>query len=101
MLMHLLQGSSCARACLALDDLSPFNSAVLTVPAGQVAEEAALEDRDYAEEEDQPVAKKQKVEQNAYDLGEDKVEIPTPNFDCCRLLCVPMLGFCSAGAISE
>ncbi|KAM9514984.1 GA-binding protein subunit beta-2 isoform 1-T1 [Guaruba guarouba] len=45
---------------------------VLTVPAGQVAEEAALEDRGYAEEEDQPLAKKQKVEQNAYDSGEDK-----------------------------
>uniref|UniRef100_A0A672UIY6 GA binding protein transcription factor subunit beta 2 n=1 Tax=Strigops habroptila TaxID=2489341 RepID=A0A672UIY6_STRHB len=45
---------------------------VLGVPAGQVAEEAAVEDRDYTEEEEQPVAKKQRVEQNAYDSGEDK-----------------------------
>ncbi|XP_061298905.1 GA-binding protein subunit beta-2 [Pezoporus flaviventris] len=45
---------------------------VLTVPAGQAAEETALEDRACAEEEDQPVAKKQKVEQNACDSGGDK-----------------------------
>lgn len=45
---------------------------VLGVPAGQVAEEAAVEDRDYTEEEEQPVAKKQRVEQNAYDSGKEK-----------------------------
>ncbi|XP_061215565.1 GA-binding protein subunit beta-2 [Neopsephotus bourkii] len=47
---------------------------VLAVPAGQVAEEqeAALEGRGCAEEEEQPVAKKQKVEQSACDSGEGK-----------------------------
>uniref|UniRef100_A0A8B9G3G6 GA binding protein transcription factor subunit beta 2 n=1 Tax=Amazona collaria TaxID=241587 RepID=A0A8B9G3G6_9PSIT len=45
---------------------------VLAVPAGQGAEEAALEGRDDAEEEDQPLAKRQKVEPNAYGSGEDK-----------------------------
>ncbi|XP_033927208.1 GA-binding protein subunit beta-2 [Melopsittacus undulatus] len=44
---------------------------VLTVPVAQAAEETALEETEYAEEE-QPVAKKQKGEQEAYDLGEDK-----------------------------
>uniref|UniRef100_A0A663MU10 GA binding protein transcription factor subunit beta 2 n=1 Tax=Athene cunicularia TaxID=194338 RepID=A0A663MU10_ATHCN len=37
---------------------------VLTVPAGQVAEETLAEDGDDAEEEEEPPAKKQKVEQN-------------------------------------
>ncbi|KFP59799.1 GA-binding protein subunit beta-2, partial [Cariama cristata] len=45
---------------------------VLTVPAGQVAEETVIEDRDDAEEEEEPLAKKQKVEQNVDDLKEDK-----------------------------
>ncbi|KAM6037895.1 GA-binding protein subunit beta-2 isoform 2-T7 [Theristicus caerulescens] len=45
---------------------------VLTVPAGQVAEEAVTEDGDDAEEEEKPLAKKQKVEQNVDDSEEDK-----------------------------
>ncbi|KFV97599.1 GA-binding protein subunit beta-2, partial [Fulmarus glacialis] len=45
---------------------------VLTVPAGQVAEETVIEDRDDAEEEEKPLAKKQKVEQNVDDSKEDK-----------------------------
>ncbi|XP_054038708.1 GA-binding protein subunit beta-2 [Rissa tridactyla] len=45
---------------------------VLTVPAGQVAEETVVEDRDDAEEEEKPLAKKQKVEQNVDDSKEDK-----------------------------
>ncbi|XP_040474631.1 GA-binding protein subunit beta-2 isoform X1 [Falco naumanni] len=45
---------------------------VLTVPAGQVAEETVIEDGDDAEEEEKPLAKKQKVEQNVDDLKEDK-----------------------------
>ncbi|XP_074665652.1 GA-binding protein subunit beta-2 isoform X4 [Strix aluco] len=44
---------------------------VLTVPAGQVAEETLAEDRDDAEEEEEPLAKKLKVEQNVDDW-EDK-----------------------------
>ncbi|XP_075032356.1 GA-binding protein subunit beta-2 isoform X3 [Calonectris borealis] len=46
---------------------------VLTVPAGQVAEETVIEDRDDAEEEEKPLAKKQKVEQNVDDSKEDKM----------------------------
>ncbi|KFQ73977.1 GA-binding protein subunit beta-2, partial [Phaethon lepturus] len=45
---------------------------VLTVPAGQVAEETVIEDRDDAEEEEKPLAKKQKVEQNVDEPKEDK-----------------------------
>nr|XP_047910568.1 GA-binding protein subunit beta-2 isoform X4 [Anser cygnoides]XP_047910570.1 GA-binding protein subunit beta-2 isoform X4 [Anser cygnoides]XP_047910571.1 GA-binding protein subunit beta-2 isoform X4 [Anser cygnoides]XP_047910572.1 GA-binding protein subunit beta-2 isoform X4 [Anser cygnoides] len=45
---------------------------VLTVPAGQVAEETIIEDGDDAEEEEEPLAKKQKVEQNVNDLEESK-----------------------------
>ncbi|XP_054661998.1 GA-binding protein subunit beta-2 isoform X1 [Grus americana] len=45
---------------------------VLTVPAGQVAEETVIEDRDDAEEEEKPLAKKQKVEQDVDDSKEDK-----------------------------
>ncbi|XP_029880400.1 GA-binding protein subunit beta-2 isoform X2 [Aquila chrysaetos chrysaetos] len=45
---------------------------VLTVPAGQVAEETVLEDRGDAEDEEKPLAKKQKVEQNIDDSKEDK-----------------------------
>ncbi|KGL96861.1 GA-binding protein subunit beta-2, partial [Charadrius vociferus] len=45
---------------------------VLTVPAGQVAEETVIEERDDAEEEEKPLAKKQKVEQNVDDSKEDK-----------------------------
>ncbi|XP_009632531.2 GA-binding protein subunit beta-2 isoform X1 [Egretta garzetta] len=45
---------------------------VLTVPAGQVAEETVTEDRDDAEEEEKPLAKKQKVEQDVDDSKEDK-----------------------------
>ncbi|XP_069650272.1 GA-binding protein subunit beta-2 isoform X2 [Haliaeetus albicilla] len=45
---------------------------VLTVPAGQVAEETVLEDKGVAEDEEKPLAKKQKVEQNTDDLKEDK-----------------------------
>ncbi|XP_074785425.1 GA-binding protein subunit beta-2 isoform X1 [Athene noctua] len=44
---------------------------VLTVPAGQVAEETLAEDGDDAEEEEELPAKKQKVEQNVDD-SEDK-----------------------------
>ncbi|XP_074665651.1 GA-binding protein subunit beta-2 isoform X3 [Strix aluco] len=46
-------------------------TSVLTVPAGQVAEETLAEDRDDAEEEEEPLAKKLKVEQNVDDW-EDK-----------------------------
>ncbi|XP_062454106.1 GA-binding protein subunit beta-2 isoform X2 [Rhea pennata] len=45
---------------------------VLTVPAGQVAEETIIEDSDDAEEEEEPPVKKQKAEQNVNDLEEDK-----------------------------
>ncbi|KFV77655.1 GA-binding protein subunit beta-2, partial [Struthio camelus australis] len=45
---------------------------VLTVPAGQVAEETIIEDGDDAEEEEEPPAKKQKAEENVSDLEEDK-----------------------------
>ncbi|KAM9264616.1 GA-binding protein subunit beta-2 isoform 1-T2 [Morus bassanus] len=45
---------------------------VLTVPAGQVAEETVLEERGDAEEEEVPLAKKQKVEQNVDDPKEDQ-----------------------------
>ncbi|KAM6365064.1 GA-binding protein subunit beta-2 isoform 2-T4 [Pluvialis apricaria] len=45
---------------------------VLTIPAGQVAEETVIEDGDDAEEEETPLAKKQKVEQNVDDSKEDK-----------------------------
>ncbi|KAM6309302.1 GA-binding protein subunit beta-2 isoform 1-T3 [Podargus strigoides] len=45
---------------------------VLTVPAGQVAEEAVTEDGDDAGEEEKQLAKKQKVEQNADDSKADK-----------------------------
>ncbi|GAB0201092.1 GA-binding protein subunit beta-2 [Grus japonensis] len=45
---------------------------VLTVPAGQVAEETVIEDRDDAEEEEKPLAKKQKVEQDVDESKEDK-----------------------------
>ncbi|KFQ73997.1 GA-binding protein subunit beta-2, partial [Phoenicopterus ruber ruber] len=45
---------------------------VLTVPAGQVAEEAVTGDRDDAEEEEKPLAKKQKVEQSVDDSKEAK-----------------------------
>ncbi|XP_035202303.1 GA-binding protein subunit beta-2 isoform X3 [Oxyura jamaicensis] len=45
---------------------------VLTVPAGQVAEETVIEDGDDAEEEEEPLAKKQKVEQNVNDSEESK-----------------------------
>ncbi|KFZ67923.1 GA-binding protein subunit beta-2, partial [Podiceps cristatus] len=45
---------------------------VLTVPAGQVAEETVIEDRDDAEEEEKPRAKKQKVERNVDDSKADK-----------------------------
>uniref|UniRef100_A0A8C8B2Y7 GA binding protein transcription factor subunit beta 2 n=1 Tax=Otus sunia TaxID=257818 RepID=A0A8C8B2Y7_9STRI len=43
---------------------------VLTVPAGQVAEETLAEDGDDAEEEEEPLAKKPKVEQNVDDLDD-------------------------------
>ncbi|XP_075593210.1 GA-binding protein subunit beta-2 isoform X3 [Balearica regulorum gibbericeps] len=45
---------------------------VLTLPAGQVAEETVIEDRDDAEEQEKPLAKKQKVEQDVDDSKEDK-----------------------------
>ncbi|XP_075301247.1 GA-binding protein subunit beta-2 isoform X1 [Opisthocomus hoazin] len=45
---------------------------VLTVPAGQVAEETVIEDGDDAEEEEKPLAKKQKVEQDVDASKEDK-----------------------------
>ncbi|TFK06640.1 guanine nucleotide-binding protein G(o) subunit alpha-like [Platysternon megacephalum] len=46
---------------------------VLTVPAGQVAEETVIEeDDDDVEEEEHPPAKKQKVDQNVNDLEENK-----------------------------
>ncbi|KFP40836.1 GA-binding protein subunit beta-2, partial [Chlamydotis macqueenii] len=45
---------------------------VLTVPAGQVAEEAVTEDRDGAEEEEEPLAKKQKAEEDVDDSKEEK-----------------------------
>ncbi|XP_014816323.1 PREDICTED: GA-binding protein subunit beta-2 [Calidris pugnax] len=45
---------------------------VLTVPAGQVAEEAVTEERDDAEEEEKPLAKKQKVEGDVDDSKEDE-----------------------------
>ncbi|XP_042641518.1 GA-binding protein subunit beta-2 [Tyto alba] len=45
---------------------------VLTVPAGQVAEETVIEDGGDSEEEEKPLAKKQKVEQNVDDSKEDK-----------------------------
>uniref|UniRef100_A0A8C0ID54 GA binding protein transcription factor subunit beta 2 n=1 Tax=Bubo bubo TaxID=30461 RepID=A0A8C0ID54_BUBBB len=63
---------------------------VLTVPAGQVAEETFAEDGDDAEEEEEPLAKKLKVEPNEDDW-EDKVDTPACNLDCRRLLCVPLL----------
>lgn len=80
----LLSGNICAKACLTLHNLSPFNFSVLTVPAGQVAEETIIEDGDDAEEEEEPLAKKQKVEQNVNDLEESKVDIPSCN--CCCLM---------------
>ncbi|XP_053866869.1 GA-binding protein subunit beta-2 [Malaclemys terrapin pileata] len=48
---------------------------VLTVPAGQVAEETVIEeedDDDDVEEEEHPPAKKQKIDQNVNDLEENK-----------------------------
>ncbi|XP_014424447.1 GA-binding protein subunit beta-2 isoform X2 [Pelodiscus sinensis] len=46
---------------------------VLTVPAGQVAEETVIEEEDGdIEEEEPPPAKKQKVDQNLNDLEENK-----------------------------
>ncbi|XP_024057732.2 GA-binding protein subunit beta-2 [Terrapene carolina triunguis] len=49
---------------------------VLTVPAGQVAEETVIEeeedDDDVVEEEEHPPAKKQKIDQNVNDLEENK-----------------------------
>lgn len=84
-------GNICAKACLTLYNLSPFNFSVLTVPAGQVAEETVIEDRDDAEEEEKPLAKKQKVEQNVDDSKEDKVDTPACNFDCRHLLRVSLL----------
>ncbi|KAG6925560.1 GA binding protein transcription factor beta subunit 2 [Chelydra serpentina] len=48
---------------------------VLTVPAGQVAEETVIEEEeedDDVEEEEHPPAKKQKVDQNLNDLEENK-----------------------------
>ncbi|XP_064331306.1 GA-binding protein subunit beta-2 [Phalacrocorax carbo] len=45
---------------------------VLTVPAGQVAEETVIEERDDAEEEEMPLAKKQRVEQTVDDPKEDQ-----------------------------
>lgn len=68
-----------------------FHFSVLTVPAGQVAEETVTEDRDDAEEEEKPLAKKQKVEQDVDDSKEDKVDTPACNFDCRHLLPVSLL----------
>ncbi|XP_005293793.1 GA-binding protein subunit beta-2 [Trachemys scripta elegans] len=46
---------------------------VLTVPAGQVAEETVIEEEDDdVEEEEHPPAKKQKIDQNVNDLEENK-----------------------------
>uniref|UniRef100_A0A7M4EIZ0 GA binding protein transcription factor subunit beta 2 n=1 Tax=Crocodylus porosus TaxID=8502 RepID=A0A7M4EIZ0_CROPO len=45
---------------------------VLNVPAGQVTEETVIEEDGDVEEEEQPPAKKQKVEQDASDLEENK-----------------------------
>lgn len=69
-----------ASACLALYNLSPFNFPVLTVPAGQVAEEAVPGDD--AEEEEELEAKKQKVGQSPDD---SKVDAPARGLDCWRL----------------
>lgn len=70
--------------------MSPFNFSVLTVPAGQVAEETVLEDKGDAEDEEKPLAKKQKVEQNTDDSKEDKVDTAACNFDCSCLLHVSL-----------
>ncbi|XP_051497015.1 GA-binding protein subunit beta-2 isoform X3 [Apus apus] len=45
---------------------------VLTVPAGQVAEETLAEDGGDTEEEEEPLAKKQRVEQNVDESKEDE-----------------------------
>uniref|UniRef100_A0A8C3K6R1 GA binding protein transcription factor subunit beta 2 n=1 Tax=Calidris pygmaea TaxID=425635 RepID=A0A8C3K6R1_9CHAR len=76
---------------------------VLTVPAGQVAEETVIEERDDAEEEEKPLAKKQKVEQDVDDSKEDEVDIPARSFHCHHLLPVSprMSGSCFARAIPE
>ncbi|XP_025070261.1 GA-binding protein subunit beta-2 isoform X2 [Alligator sinensis] len=46
---------------------------VLNVPAGQITEETVIEEDGDVEEEEQPLAKKQKVEQDANDLEENEV----------------------------
>jgi len=86
-----LAGDICAKACLTLYNLSPFNFSVLTVPAGQVAEETVIEDGDDAEEEEKPLAKKQKVEQDVDASKEDKVDTPACTSGCCRLPRVSLL----------
>ncbi|KFQ14910.1 GA-binding protein subunit beta-2, partial [Leptosomus discolor] len=65
-------GNICAKPRLAPSNLSPSNFAVLTVPAGQVAEEAVVEDGGDADGEEKPAAKKQKVEQSVDDSEEAK-----------------------------
>ncbi|KYO19665.1 GA-binding protein subunit beta-2 [Alligator mississippiensis] len=45
---------------------------VLNVPAGQITEETVIEEDGDVEEEEQPLAKKQKVEQDASDLEENE-----------------------------
>ncbi|XP_051497013.1 GA-binding protein subunit beta-2 isoform X2 [Apus apus] len=53
---------------------------VLTVPAGQVAEETLAEDGGDTEEEEEPLAKKQRVEQNVDESKEDEVDTPAGDF---------------------